>query len=75
MDLSVSRPEDLVQPVLLVVGSLDTVVLGLNRAFCERLGSRCTLRTIEGASHLFEEEGSLKQVARQAVEYLTSHLR
>ena len=75
VDLSVSRPEDLVQPVLLVVGSLDTVVLGLNRAFCERLGSRCTLRTIEGASHLFEEEGSLKQVARQAVEYLTSHLR
>lgn len=75
VDLAICQPEDVVQPILLLVGSLDTVVLGLNREFCERVGSRCTLHLIDGASHLFEEEGSLNQVARQAIEYLTSHLR
>lgn len=75
VDLATDRLEELVQPVLLVVGSRDTVVLDLNRSFCARLGSRCTLHVVEGASHLFEEEGAIQQVARQAIEYLTSHLR
>ncbi len=75
VDLAAEQVADLVQPVLLIVGSLDTVVLGLNTVFCEQLGPRCTMKVVEGASHLFEENGALQQVARQAIEYLTSHLR
>ena len=75
VDLAADQATDLVQPVLLIVGSLDTVVLGLNKSFCEALGSRCTMNVVDGASHLFEENGALQQVARQAIEYLTSHLR
>jgi len=75
VDLAAEQVAELVQPVLLIVGSLDTVVLGLNKSFCEAVGSRCTMKVVEGASHLFEENGALQQVARQAIEYLTSHLR
>jgi len=75
VDLAVTPLRDFTQPILLLVGSLDTVVLNLNREFCEGLGGQCTLHVIEGASHLFEEDGALKQVARQALEFLTGHLR
>lgn len=75
VDLASDLVEDLVQPLLLIVGSRDTVVLDLNRTFCARMGSRCTLQVVEGASHLFEERGALNQVARQAIEYLSGHLR
>lgn len=75
VDLASGRSGDFSQPILLIVGSLDTVVLGLNQRFCEGVGSRCTLSVVDGASHLFEEEGALKQVAHQAIEYLTGHLR
>lgn len=75
VDLAVKQVGDFSQSILLIVGSLDTVVLDLNRSFCEGLGERCTMQIVEGASHLFEEDGALKQVARQAIEYLTGHLR
>jgi putative phosphoribosyl transferase len=75
VDLAISQVENFVQPILLLVGSLDTVVLKLNRDFCESVGSQCTLHVVDGASHLFEEDGVLKQVAHQAIEYLTGHLR
>jgi len=75
VDLASERIEDLAQPILLIVGSRDTVVLALNRTFCEKVGSQCTLQIVEGASHLFEEVDALNQVAHQAIDYLTGHLR
>ena len=54
-------------PTLLLVGSLDTEVLGLNRWAFDRLASRDKeLVVVPGATHLFEEGGKLEEVARLA---------
>jgi dienelactone hydrolase len=75
VDLAEEYLESVSQPVLLIVGSRDTVVKSLNESVKERLGEQCILVIIDGASHLFEEAGTLDQVARQSVAFLASHLR
>ena len=49
-------------------------MLGLNQDAFEHL--RCTkeLQVVPGATHLFEENGALEQVARLAVDWFTRHL-
>ena len=54
-------------PTLLVVGALDPRVLELNRAALGRLGGEASLQVVPGASHLFEEPGTLERVAELAV--------
>jgi dienelactone hydrolase len=54
-------------PTLLVVGALDPQVLELNRAALGRLRAEATLEVVAGASHLFEEPGTLERVAELAV--------
>jgi dienelactone hydrolase len=61
-------------PTLLIVGSLDTVVLELNRAALRQLGGEVRLEIVEGATHLFGEPGALEQVARLARDWFTRHL-
>jgi dienelactone hydrolase len=61
-------------PTLLIVGSLDTVVLDLNRAALRQLGGEARLEIVAGATHLFGEPGALEQVARLARDWLTGHL-
>jgi putative phosphoribosyl transferase len=63
------------QPVLLIVGELDTVVIGLNREAMARLPGGTRLEVVPGAAHLFEEPGALEQVARLARDWFTRHLR
>ncbi|MBK9179005.1 MAG: dienelactone hydrolase family protein [Acidimicrobiales bacterium] len=63
------------QPVLLVVGGADRVVLDLNRAAAERLGGPVEVAVVPGAGHLFEEPGALEEVARLAGDFLVEHLR
>jgi putative phosphoribosyl transferase len=55
-----------VAPTLLIVGGDDPQVITLNREACEHL--RCTkaLEIVPGATHLFEEPGTLEQVASLA---------
>jgi len=59
-------------PTLLIVGSADTEVLSLNQAAIERLGRKSKLCIVPGATHLFEEEGALEQVAELAGGWFTS---
>lgn len=61
-------------PVLLLVGSLDEDVLELNRRAVDHLAGTKQLSIIRGASHLFEEEGTLAEVARQAAEWFRRYL-
>jgi pimeloyl-ACP methyl ester carboxylesterase len=56
-------------PTLLIVGGEDTPVLALNRAAYEQLGGVKRLVTVPGATHLFEEPGTLDVVARHAAEW------
>jgi putative phosphoribosyl transferase len=61
-------------PTLLIVGGNDAVVIDLNEQALELL--RCTRQMVivSGATHLFEEPGTLEEVARLAKEWFTQYL-
>jgi putative phosphoribosyl transferase len=61
-------------PTLLVVGSLDSAVLGLNRAALAELRCEKALAIVAGATHLFEEPGTLEEVTTLAARWFTDHL-
>src|SRR5258707_7550184 len=61
-------------PTLFVVGGLDTQVIVLNRQAYDQMQCEKQLRIIPGASHLFEEPGTLEEVARLAAKWFQQHL-
>jgi len=61
-------------PTLLIVGGLDSDVLELNRQAFARLSAAKELAVVPGASHLFEEPGTLDQVADLAQKWFSRHL-
>ncbi|MFZ2392750.1 MAG: alpha/beta hydrolase [Rhodoferax sp.] len=61
-------------PTLLLVGGLDTDVLELNQAAYALLSCPKKLSVVPGATHLFEEAGTLAQVASQAAAWFGQHL-
>jgi putative phosphoribosyl transferase len=58
-------------PTLLIVGEHDTAVIELNRRAAARLKCRHQLAIVPGAGHLFEEPGTLAEVARLAAAWLS----
>ena len=62
-------------PALLIVGGEDDVVIELNRGAMARMRSDVELKIVPGATHLFEEEGALEQVAHLAAEFFNRHLQ
>ncbi len=73
-DLAMEFLPSVTVPTLLIVGGDDTVVLDRNRKALERLGGVKQLSVIPGASHLFEEPGTLEEAARLAAEWFARHL-
>ncbi len=73
-DLALPILENVEAPTLLIVGSLDDVVLELNRQAYDNLKAEKHLAIVEGATHLFEEPGTLREVARLAANWFTRHL-
>lgn len=63
------------QPTLLIVGERDAVVLDLNRRAMQALGGEARLEIVPGATHLFQEPGTLEQVARLARDWFVRYLR
>lgn len=62
-------------PTLLIVGSRDTVVLELNRTAQRELrGCTNRLEVVPGATHLFEEPGTLQIAAELARDWFLTHL-
>ncbi|HVV45141.1 MAG TPA: alpha/beta hydrolase [Bryobacteraceae bacterium] len=61
-------------PVLLIVGANDGIVIELNRGALEQLPGEKKLEIIPGAGHLFEEPGTLEQVADLASKWPNSQL-
>ena len=61
-------------PTLLIVGGEDREVVALNRAAARYLQCEQSLAVVPGASHLFEETGTLDQVAMLAREWFARHL-
>ena len=61
-------------PTLLIVGGDDGVVIDLNRQAYAQLRCEKRLEIVPGASHLFEEPGTLEQVAALAREWFQVQL-
>src|SRR5436853_1602784 len=61
-------------PTLLIVGGLDYPVIEMNRAAFARLPCEKEMKIVPGATHLFEEPGTLEQVANLAAEWFQKHL-
>jgi putative phosphoribosyl transferase len=62
-------------PTLLIVGGDDAQVIDLNTKALDELGCEKRLEIVSGASHLFEEPGTLEQVARLAATWFDHHIR
>jgi putative phosphoribosyl transferase len=60
-------------PTLLIVGGADTEVLMLNRAAERQMTCTCRLDVVPQATHLFEEPGTLEQVAERAARWFGLH--
>lgn len=61
-------------PTLLIVGGNDGPVIEMNRHAFLRLQSVKEMTIVPGASHLFEEPGTLEEVARLATEWFRRYL-
>ena len=61
-------------PTLLIVGGRDPAVIALNREACGQLACVKTLHIVPGATHLFEEPGTLEQVASLAADWFVRWL-
>lgn len=61
-------------PTLLIVGGWDDEVLQLNRQAAAHLTAPHALQVVPGASHLFEEPGTLEQAAHLARAWFLRHL-
>jgi pimeloyl-ACP methyl ester carboxylesterase len=61
-------------PTLLIVGGSDAPVIDLNEQALEELSCAKALAIVPGATHLFEEPGTLEQVAAQARDWFVRYL-
>lgn len=63
------------QPTLLIVGSRDVPVIGMNEeALAQMRQEESRIEIVPGASHLFEEPGTLEQAAGLARDWFVQHL-
>jgi dienelactone hydrolase len=73
-DLAASALAGVLAPTLLIVGERDTVVIELNRRAMAQLACPTRLEIVPGATHLFEELGTLDQVVSLATAWFKQHL-
>ncbi len=73
-DLAGQRLAQVRAPTLLIVGSRDVAVLDLNRRAQAALRCPHRLTVVEGATHLFEEPGTLAEAAMHARDWFVEHL-
>jgi putative phosphoribosyl transferase len=73
-DLAMTALPSVTAPTLLLVGSRDGPVIGMNEQALAALKAEKQLIIIEGAGHLFEEPGTLDEVVRHATGWFLAHL-
>jgi len=61
-------------PTLLIVGGNDDIVIELNEQARDRMRCEVKLEIIPGATHLFEEPGTLEKVAKLASDWFVKHM-
>jgi pimeloyl-ACP methyl ester carboxylesterase len=62
-------------PTLLIVGGLDDVVIGMNETAYAELRAEKQMVIVPGATHLFEEPGTLEEAARLALAWFQRHFK
>ena len=62
-------------PTLLIVGGDDAPVIAMNEDALRRLRCEKRLAIVPGATHLFEEPGTLEEVVRLAIDWFRDHLQ
>ena len=67
--------EQVVSPCLFIVGSREKSLIKISKETIKKMrnSKEKKLRIIEGASHLFEEEGTMQSVAEVATQWMTRH--
>src|SRR5690606_30223641 len=73
-DLAGSALRRVKAPTLLVVGGADFDVIELNDQAAQALHCRKRVAIVPGATHLFEEQGTLDQVVDLAAQWFATHL-
>jgi len=73
-DLADKDLEEVSVPTLLIVGGEDREVIALNEYAFEKLSCKKKLEIVPGATHLFEEPGTLEEVARLATAWFKKYL-
>ncbi|MFI0860292.1 dienelactone hydrolase family protein [Streptomyces smyrnaeus] len=68
-DLAGDALPQVLASVLLIVGGNDHQVLRLNEAAADRLRAPHRIHVVPGATHLFEEPGTLEEAAREAAKW------
>jgi putative phosphoribosyl transferase len=61
-------------PTLLIVGGHDEPVIELNEEAKRRMNTTVRLEIVPGATHLFEEPGTLEQVEALAIDWFRQYL-
>jgi putative phosphoribosyl transferase len=74
-DLALRHLPEVKAPTLLIVGGNDYGVIELNQQAYRALRCEKSLKIVPGATHLFEEPGTLEQVAELAIDWFKRHLR
>ena len=73
-DLARDYLDKITAPTLLIVGEFDRDVIALNRTAASAMRASNIIRIVPGATHLFEEEGALEEVAALAREWFEKNL-
>jgi len=74
-DMAGPKLRNVTAPTLLIVGGEDHVVIDLNRRAYEEMSIAAKrIEIVPGATHLFEETGTLDEVARLAVDWFIQYL-
>ncbi len=74
-DLADAALPTVATPTLLIVGGFDAPVIQMNRDAMNRMHCEVTLEIVPGATHLFEEPGTLERVATLAGAWFARHLQ
>lgn len=73
-DLAEDALRKVIAPTLLIIGGDDHVVIGLNKKAYDLIKAEKQMEIIPGATHLFEEPGTLEEVAQLAAEWFRKYL-
>ena len=74
-DMAAEVLDRVTSPTLIIVGGNDYGVIELNEAAYRMLRCEKEFVIVPGATHLFEEPGTLEEVARLAKEWFVRHLK